>query len=417
MITSWFSVAGCELFSDSRAAALTARSEDLACLSNEEYPGLPVYECDTCEGLAEWLTAYCGGGDLGDVTLAPWYDAARPETALIRGIVALGLNGVGGVLGSADDDAQSPTGKRRQFELTWAVLAESELAASAAVAWMADRLDAESCATTCRGFDVCGFAGCPTDGDFEGAMRTIPDMRLVSGPVVETMDSFNSGSQIWQGSLIFETPNPYFLHVSPASSILTLTLGNGNPRTVNLNPDCGDTAPCAEDPDSPLPVLPDLSQGTVDPAWPTAPIVGIGRDWSIVPGVFQRSTVGMRLNITTGALPIRYLSVRLWSNPYGLSCNTIRNRPGADCAACTVLVVKYLPPNSTTVIDGARRFRQVVCVDGGTSVPQMWGPNGGAFSWPVIHCGGGLCIGMAVEGTLDAGARIVAEFVPMDGAA
>lgn len=414
MITDWWTVAGCEMFSDARAHALTARADD--CIDDADYPGLPVYECDGCPGLDAWLTRWCGG-ELTDITAAPWYDPARPETAGIRGIVNLGLSGFGGVMGSGDADSGSPTGRARQFELTWAVLANSDLAASAAVAWMADRLDAASCATGCRGFDVCGLAGCPTDGDFESALRTIPDVRLVEGPVIDQVDTFNAGTQIWQGSITFETPSPYVLHVAPSPAILTLTAGNAFERTVDLNPTCPEPDPCGADPDFPLPDLPDLDVGTVDPAWPTEPFAGVGRDWSIAPGIFPRSTVGMRLTIESGDLPVRNLSVRLWSNPFGLSCDAIRSRPEADCEACRVLVVKYVPPRSTTIIDAARQQRTITCDDGGTGVPQMWGPDGGAFEWPLIHCGGGLCIDIAVEGALDTAARVRAEFLPMDGAA
>lgn len=415
MITDWWTAGGCELFSDARAHALTARPDD-SCIDDADFPGLPVYECEGCPGIDTWLAEQCGG-DLADVTNAPWYDPARPETRDIRGIVNLGLSGIGGVLGSADADPASPTGRRRQLELSWAILANSDLAASAAVAWMADRLDNVSCAADCIGFDLCGLAGCPTDGDFEAALRTIPDVRLVSGPVVEQIDTFNAGTQIWQGTLIVETPNPYFLHVAPAPATLTLTAANSFPRTIDLNPDCPEPDECGADPDFPLPDLPDISIGTVDPAWPTAPYLGRGRDWSVRGGIFQRSTVGLRLTVETGTLPVRYLAVRLWSNPFGLECDDIRTRPNADCDTCRLLVVKYMPPRSTTVIDAARRHRAITCQGGDTGVPQMWGPDGGSFSWPLIHCGGGLCVDITVQGTLAPDASIMAEFLPMDGAA
>lgn len=415
MISDYVTVGGCELFNVSRAAALTSRADD--CTSDEDYAGPPTIICDDCDGLAAWLTEQCGG-DLADVTLAPWYDPARPETADIRGIFALGITGAGaGVMGSASADSASPSGLRREVEIEFAIITASELATSAALAWIADRLDLSSCAADCIGVDLCALAGCPTNGNFAGAMRTIPDVRVVDGPVVTQIDTFNARSQIVQGTILVETPNPYILHPAPAAAVLTLTMANSSALTIDLNPECPDPDPCGVDPDFPLPALPDLAEGTTDPAWPTEPFAARGRTWSISGSILQRSAVGLRLDVTTGELPMRNLVVQVWHNPLGIPCSRVTTDVDADCEACALVVVKYLPPRSTTTIDAAKRIREIVCVDGGLGVPQMWGPNANAFTWPILYCGGGVCLRVAAADPFATDALITASFVPMDGAA
>lgn len=420
MLYEWFSVAGCELISNVRANALTSGDiddDEFCVIDGATLPA--TLDCPPCPGLEAYLATMCGGDpvDFSDPETAPWFDPARPHTRNISGIVGLDVYGTSSAIwGDSHLDGESATGRRREVEIRFAVLARNQIAASEAMSWIASRWHQGPCSTTCVGADLCFFAGCPPDGDFVSAMRIMPDTHLVSGPDIENKAQFGDGSMIIEASMVVASRSSSILS-APLPETYTLTTRNARNTIIDLNPDCPEPDPCGLDPDIPTPVLPDIHVGWPSPGWPTDPISVYERTYSIADGVLPRGQVALKIDVHTGRLPLRNIGVRVWERSAQQACTSVLGDEDADCDACSPILISYVPPLSTATVDASRRHRHTVCVDGGAGTPRVWGPLGTSLQWPVINCGPALCLQIfASTPTETTDWSVSVELVPLNGA-
>lgn len=104
---------------------------------------------------------------------------------------------------------------------------------------------------------------------------------------------------------------------------------------------------------------------------------------------------------------MRNITVRFYVNALGLECDQVLQLD--PCSACADITISYLPPNSTTEIDGRLRRALTRCASPSgedVDVPPLYGPGGQMFAWPDFSCGYGLCVEVTTHETVSPDATI-----------
>ena len=149
---------------------------------------------------------------------------------------------------------------------------------------------------------------------------------------------------------------------------------NYDPLAAFVDPDCPPV------PEPPRPPVVDPACGVDEPDLWRRWWVPIGTEdsyewWSVLPTV----------TISTGAQAERSLRIRFWPNPdedAPLAFDTNEHEFTGE------LILNYLPPNSTVVLDGVSRRLQAILPDGTTQGIDrlLSGSDGAPPEWPVLSC-------------------------------
>ncbi|MGW0681823.1 hypothetical protein ACWD2L_00475 [Streptomyces sp. NPDC002754] len=411
MYAGWLELAGNEVVNDARAWA--------AAMAH----GLPV-KCEPCDGMAAGLDEppYTGNPQIDQ---APWFDKTRPESARFLGVIGLSATGYSAspvsrtVTELIGDGASLGALRRAQRDMVYEVmlLALDDQAMSYGYEWLAAVLRGIDCAGTCGGADMCVMTSCPTTRP-EGMLRLrhLYDVGLTDGLTESEHRYLSRGGMCDAAQGCCEgcdqDPAPQYAKATftlsagmphiyreplPVDDGRWTSIANGNVLTgydpEQIAADCPQVASCASDPDCTLPPLPPSVAVPNNPCWPTGKAT-FRRTWITVHPTLMPQWAEMVpvIEVYSGEKDLRRLTIRFYPNPAGLDCS----QAGADpCSACTSVNVAYLPSRSTFTLDGRTRFASVDCSTAtrtGAASPQLYGPGGAAFAWPVFECPTGLCI-------------------------
>ncbi|MFF3096832.1 hypothetical protein [Streptomyces cyaneofuscatus] len=408
MIPDYMDLGCTEIINSARASVYA----ELYCL---------LTECSPCPGLAEALNDQPYVDPVTD--LAPWYDPAVPESAMVLGVMGLDVVGFSQSTRSrtpvqlVGDGAALGIARRAHRELIYTVLllVRDECALPYGLEWLSAALQGAPCEGACMGDELGVFACCPT-GDGLRELRHLYGVGLIDGPDVSATRYMDEGviAEV-TFTLAAGTPGIY------REPLETLTdwvdLSDGTLLTYDPDEvygDCVDPVPCLTDPLCPAPPLPARAPVPVDSCYPT----GIAQ--------FRRSVISLSpvdqpewleavpvLELETGGTALRRLVVRFWANPLDTDCMEVAD----PCAACTDIQIPYLPAGATLRVDGRTQRAEVTCAAGSqgsvTSAPTLYGPLGQSFEWPVFSCATGLCIEiLSTAATTSADARARVLLVP-----
>ncbi|MEU6932889.1 hypothetical protein AB0A05_27445 [Streptomyces sp. NPDC046374] len=430
--TDWLAFAGTEIVNTSRARVYAAAY------------GIDV-ECEPCPGLDEALKVsdpnWYGGYASPAEDDAPWYDPAVPESARFLGVIGLSFlgfstNPIERTLTPRIGDGSFIGNLRRtarEINLSLALVAADEQAMVWGLEWLAAVLRGSACGPdACGGDDLCVFAACPCPPDGptqewgDREMRHLYDVGLVEGPAendrfdmpgLKCGDTSDCGPpMISQVSVTLTAGLPWLYHepIPPVPGSPEWAYITQGELVTGYDPDQDDCPPvpdCLADPACPL--LPQLPEVPVprDPCYPSGPYNAWRTRFSYEPvrASEWRELVPV-LVVETGGAPLRRLSLRIIPNPNGLDCSDLSN-----CSSCGHLTVAYLPANATFQVDGRVSRAAVDCPSANGSafsLPNLFGQRGGAYSWPVMECGGAACVEVYAATDADAEARVRMELVP-----
>jgi hypothetical protein len=409
---------GYEIVNSLRAAAYGADPDECGAIGNA---------CFDCPELGLWLN---GGDPYQGVVQdpAPWYDPASPESARVYGVVGLEVTGLAnGAYADPGNNTDSPSGAVRDIMFRVLVEVADECAATYVAGWLRESIEWTGCGDGCMGASVCMLACCPevdpeTGEPLEQPIRELFDLTAVEGP--EEVERAYADNRIY---LIYEftlrTGNVDVYKPSPLEHVLSANPANGTPVTLDLPAvyeNCEDTASCLTDPQNPAPAPPTRPTAPLDPRYPTTPFPA-RRLTDDIPSEWVSRTLPTVAVITAssgGVTPLRNLLVRLFHNPFGIRCSRLEGRN--PCRACTDILVPYIPPNGTLVIDGRTRTKTITCRTDGISTRAeavAFGPLGQMFYYPELTCGGSFCVQVYAADPVPPEAMVTIELYQRAGAA
>lgn len=399
MYAGYLEYAGVEIINDARAAAYGAAAGI----------GITCDECPEISGAVgddpyDW---YGGAGEE-----APWWDPTRPESRQFLGVLAEEVTGL--------EDAQAerePTDligdgvalgplrrKGREMAFTVHLVARDEAGVSYGIAWLASALRGGACAeSACQGDEMCMFAYCPISPRGTDEIRHLYDVGLMEGPKIEERQTLSGGGILAKTTFTLVAANP-LIYSDPLPGAKWVQLDKGA-NLYGIDPDavyerCRDPRSCVEDPECDQPKMPPR------PPVPRSPCLPKGK------GNFRQTLITVEpesapewhelvplIELEPGSRDMRRLIVRFWSNPTGTDCTKLSD----PCAACFDVQVPYVPKKSVLTVDGRTQRARVECPpdkDTGTravGTPQMYGPGGRSFTWPVFQCPTGICVEVLSE--------------------
>lgn len=437
----YLTLAGVELVNTARAAAYAANL------------GLPLVECDSCASV--WAAAGslpAAGYDTPQVDSAPWYDPAVPESARFCGFVGLEMTGTAKGTGTRSPVALPGDGsvpgrlRRAHREITVRAygLALDQAALSYGLAWLAHALLGSS---TCGGASCSGdtatlYAACPDCtntavpcGLYE--RRTLYDVGLVEGPARVGLDRFQQGctgepdggvgaevdftlvagkpwfyrEPVTVGSgLTFSIPSTWPCVTwtpsppAPAASCTAIDCSTAGDICLQWTPlaDCdtttcsGSEGTCLNDPWCPAPAGPPTAPQPTDPCVclvtlsPAAALASV--EAGTLPRWLEKVPV---ISVSAGSADLRRLLVRFYSVGDGDLCLF----QGLDlCSLRGEIGIPYLPAGATLLLDGRSQTASVVCADGRTTEPVVYGGTGLSWTgWPVLDCADQWCVAATAD--------------------
>jgi hypothetical protein len=397
MYQHWLTFAGTEVISTARAGAY-ARSL-----------GITDVRCSDCLDVTRALKDQpYTTPDLDD---APWYDPGVPASARFGGVVGLSIMGLSAgtgtrpavpVLGGGAVVGQLERGPR-EVSVKGLMLAADDEAMSYGLAWLASALRGSACSGGCDADDLCVFAYCPTcattpptdplmDTCGDDALRRLYGVGLLGGPTPGTLSRTASGGYMQEVEFGFTAGypslwrEPTYISGTGAASMIPggiVTPGAG---------DCSESTDCALDPDCPPPAGPVRPPAPPDPCYPTDPFTASRAVVTVTPTTLPQWLEFVPIvEVQTGDLALRRLTIRFYSNPAQYACTDYID----PCSACAEINIPYLPASTRLRVDGRTRRAWLDC-PGGPGLDQaevdIFGPGGGPFEWPVFDCSSALCV-------------------------
>jgi hypothetical protein len=394
------------------------------------------------EARAGWFRGCLDSDDLGPMldeeyrnTLqdpAPWSDPDEPLSFDFYGCYPLDVTGIedstrsGDVTESVGDGGV--TGRLRHG--TRAVVFNAILvgASDAAVEygsrWLRRLLLGAACGSTataaCSGDDLCYLAAEPfldwsESGDatecLPPLMRTLHRVVFNTGPTITAKQTTTDGGAVWTVTFTAVAGNPYEYGVEVPIVEQFGLLANpyvSEPQGVtNMNGPIVDDLACQTplympvyDPTCPA-VVPPLAAPSVPMGCYKAPTNWKRRQFTIpkehIPLWMEVvPTISVHAPALTAATNLRF---RFYADVDG--DNDILDDP---CSYCGDIVVSYVPPGQTLVLDGVE---QQVYVEAPGGVRRradsvVFDTSGGPFTWPVLSCGFGYIVAVDREQTAKA---------------
>jgi hypothetical protein len=387
-------------------------------------PGLKVEgDCDCPEDQLRVLIG-CDDEPYSTPTddLAPWFDAAIPESADFAGFFPIAFEGLestytrevidtinGGVLGRLRAAPRTLIWQGYLFGRTCCSVAHG-------LRWLTSILRQARCGSECGGekLDIlvccppeavsdtaldcgCGVldpVGIPADND---AFRTLYNVGLVEGPLVKSQRKAAGRcgcSTIMEIEFSMVAGNP---HIYRAPVLLadceTFAVGECPEWLVVSDPaecpapepgvpiDCPDTtAAVATDPNCPTPTLPPVF--TVDESCFCDPFAPVSLCVSVPASTYGFDFQGAPVfTIYSGSDVLRSTTIRLVENPLSLDCADITTDP---CNFCEFITIRYLPAFSTLTIDGVNRRVTIETPGGDIQSGEQF--MVGNYNWPLLEC-------------------------------
>lgn len=247
------------------------------------------------------------------------------------------------------------------------------------------------------------------------AFRQLKNVGLIDGPKILSQRRMGCTSSCGNSSCVGDTlmievqfslmaGNPYLFGCS-------VCLAANEPFPINEDPFCnwhkvfdgGDTSSCGADqcppsvdctvdvgcPEADLPNIPAFKDrcfcDPIDPVQFCCPVPAdsFGQFFDGAPVI----------EIYSGSKSMRATTIRFFNNPQGRDCCTIAEDP---CLNCDSLQIRFIPANSTMVIDGTTRTVTVQCPGMGTPILADH-LTVTPFAWPMLQCAD-FCICVETEG-------------------
>lgn len=406
MYEGWISLGGLEIANNERYAANAAA----LCLPA---PHTAVRCPDLARVLADTYD--------GDVTAAPWYDAAAPESAAFAGLFVTSVTGLGASTRSREvvpapagpAIARPATAAPRVMLVTAYAAAASHAGLRYGLAWLASALgDACESGGCDPGATLCMLAEapvCPAPADadacWETLLRTLHDVATVDGPrITAEYDVAGGAAAQVEFTLTAAVPGIYRAPAAITSGLaftppapLSACAVTWVPHTTTC-PEPASCAPaggCLTDPAAPPVYAPPAAARAPGPCLlrlHSATALATAAP-NLIPRWLEAVPV---LHLTTGDAPMRRLTVRFHSSP-----DTTITDPAAfdPCSALLELNVTYLPRDVTLVLDGRTEQAYVICPGGARESADtvLFGEDGAPFTWPAIACGTGLQVAVFTD--------------------
>lgn len=322
---------------------------------------------------------------------APWYKSTRAATGDFYGLMP------GRIQGGEDstrqvqlteltgDGAVMTTSRyaSRETRFVATAFAASEEAMEAGLAWLRDKLAADSCGTSvglgCKGHQAMRFTSKPvTNAQMQEYQRTFYKTEITEGPKVTERLGFKSVTA-WTVEFTMTSGRPWAFTL--AKAITTLDLPSGASWTDPAGEDCS--------------VADEAYDDFIDDPYFTA-IAKPPRPATILPpnllaiDSWRRRTVALPADVTsrwgrivptlriqTGAEDAQQIRIRFY-----------RGTTQSGCGYDGEFLISYLPANSVMLIDGVRQEVSVTKANGAV-VPGghlLYGSAGRPFMWPSMGC-------------------------------
>jgi hypothetical protein len=381
---------------------------------------IPLIGCDPVTGA---VTGY--NSPAADP--APWYDPAYPESANFTGFYAENFEGIGstftrevfplieggGLLGRLRAQPRSLTWRGFLFGKTCCGVAYG-------LRWLTAQLSQTRCGAECIGEQLDLLMCCPekeiedaqeaepvlSDAEVaasfsDRAFRSLYRVGLVEGPLVlsERQTSCGCGcSTIMEIEFTLVAGNPNFYRepiiladCTPFPAPTDCPWVESDDPADCTEEECPEPEPCTADPNCPQPSLPtivtDIDECVCEP------LVPVERCVSIPASTYGRNFQGVPIfEVFSGSTPTYSTKIRIIRNAIGADCDVLAEDP---CLACTTIQIRFIPANSTLVIDGVNRRITIECPGGEVQPGEPF--LAGAFTWPVFECID-YCVCVEVDG-------------------
>ena len=390
-----------------------------------------------------WLKGCLGGSDLGlmlgenyrspMLDPAPWTDPDAPESYGFYGVYPLGTTGIedstriGTVVESTGDGGTVGRIRNatRAVVFNVALVGASDCSVEYGMRWLRRLLLGAACGSqaseSCSGGDLC-YLSCEPQLDWEhggtyldvlgcldGYERSLRRVVFNTGPTVTSKQDTSDGGAVWTATMTAVAGNPWEFGVETP-----IVEGFGHathpyvcdpPGLVNMNGPIVDDKSCK--PVTYQPVFDPSCPSFIEP--PSTPTVPIGcytppANWKrrqfTIPEEFIPlwGEVVPRISIhATATKEVRNLRLRFYADVDGDN-----NIDDDICAYCGDIVVSYVPPGETLVLDGSD---QLVYVEspGGEGKRRadslVFATDGTPFEWPVLSCGFGYIVTVDIAQT------------------
>lgn len=406
MFTGFLSLSGNEVINNSRAATYAAAL------------GITAVECGQCDGLANalWDEPY-SSPDQDD---APWWDPTVPDSKEFAGLIGLEITGISKTTGrrdlvplTSDGAALHPLRRsHREIQVRALALAKTDCALSYGYSWLASVLRGGLCSPGCSGDQLCFFTCCPPCADDPALECADPYLRTLFNVGLLTMDEPVDQKAIsggWMSTVTFTLAagNPS-IYREP-----TLVVSSAQPGgeviagyDPDVSVDCTEDINCLVDnrpptspewPACPVPPAPILPPVPVDACFPIGTFTANRNVFTLPSGLVPIWGEKVPyLVIKAGSQRLERIIIRWYGNPTDRDCDDALD----PCSACAEVNIAYIPARSTLTIDGRTETAFVDCPGGpglNTAEPQLYGPGGTPFTWPVFNCADSLCLEVIVK--------------------
>jgi hypothetical protein len=117
------------------------------------------------------------------------------------------------------------------------------------------------------------------------------------------------------------------------------------------------------------------------------------------------------LEVYSGTAALRNVTINVYENDAGDDCEDVEGNP---CLVCGTISIRYMPPESTLLIDGTTRRVTLTCLG---QPPQPGDRNlASPFVWPDLGCGDACVCVSADLLTVSEAAWVSLSVVPREGA-
>lgn len=389
-----------------------------------------------CDGLDAILPCIdsdppISGYRLPELDPAPWYDSAAPESQNFAGLMVTSVEvsapytrTTTANIGNGQTLGRLKLQGRSIIVHGW-LIGKTCCATQYGLKWLTTALGDSPCAGAgCQGGCPLEFLDCcPAIGEQEGDCLTTdegvyvrPDAEteyqraedffrrmngvgVIDGPNVISCKGSNCGcgcSALLEVEFTLASSSPYFnsfgtalledeLPALPCADetcdITWLKVPEGE-ECPPVEPECPVIPDCLEDPLCPLPVLPPAATIPTNPC-ACIPLTTT-RIMTSSSSVKEWGSSTLNIDVYSGSGRLRNLAIRLWQKPFGIDCE---DADFVDCAACSTLLISYIPPNSHFILSGENRTVTIEC-EGNTrnAAQNITNIEGQPFDWPDLDC-------------------------------
>jgi hypothetical protein len=387
---------------------------------------------------------------LPDLTAAPWYDPALPESAEFAGCLGLQIGGTGKFPGVRSPMRVNSAGAQlgriqqsyREIVVNGYLIAASQRGLSYGLAWLTSQLRG-----TCLPAAGCGTAMSSTIwtdcniNDTTGR-RQLFNVGLLQGPeqtskanprfATDFSGTNCDGMAFWGGDVVFTIAAGWpWLYLDPVPIAPALpfivpafwpcdavwvpegTSGTTPPScsdsalahcvqwTPNTASACTAGCPgtieggCMQDPNCPASTSPPTPPMSSDPCVCLATVQPLVATAQVNQGQLPAfAEVVPVVQVTAGEQDMRRLLISFYASTPGASCNFNQLD---QCALIGQIGIPRIPAGTVLTIDGRTQSALISCPDGTLAQPVLYSDAGPAITWPVLSCGTAWCVSATVD--------------------